>query len=507
VRRNIFSIGAVAATVAGAVLAQTPRPDAAQWMRQAAAAMGGEAALRTLKAVEVSGIAVWYQREQSERPEGPWIPTFVEFTDVRNIESAALRRVQRTRGFVTEHDTAWSSESTTLIVGGAPLQKTATGFAPAGPPADAAVLPVDLGPEHIVVAALDAPDLHAEPDVTLHGYAHHVAAFTHDGARVRVFLSPPDLLPKAIEVTRPRPFETYWAPWGDVTQRVTFGVWLQERGGLRVPRVWEYSTGGVVDGSVDITNVKINPPIAAADFDLPLDVRQSLVVDRRKVADAPFGTAQRPPAELAPGIWKVPASWDVVEVKQDDGIAILEGPLASGYSAKVIADAERRFAGAKVKAVITTSDSWPHIGGMREYVARGIPIYALDLNVPILERLFAAPYISEPDALARAPKRPMWHVVAATTIVGRGPNRMELRPLRTESGERQMMVYFPEHKLLYTSDLFTIRGSDVFLPSMVDEALRAVAREHLDVTRAFGMHYDALPWTRVVDAARPSGVP
>jgi len=31
----------------------------------------------------------------------------------------------------------------------------------------------------------------------------------------------------------------------------------------------------------------------------------------------------------------------------------------------------------------------------------------------------------------------------------------------------------------------------------------AVAREHLAVDRAFGMHYDVLPWSRVVDSARP----
>jgi hypothetical protein len=30
-----------------------------------------------------------------------------------------------------------------------------------------------------------------------------------------------------------------------------------------------------------------------------------------------------------------------------------------------------RYPGVKVKAVVTTSDAWPHLGGVREYVARG----------------------------------------------------------------------------------------------------------------------------------------
>jgi hypothetical protein len=66
-----------------------------------------------------------------------------------------------------------------------------------------------------------------------------------------------------------------------------------------------------------------------------------------------------------------------------------------------------------------------------------------------------------------------------------------------------MMIYWPAHQLLYTSDLFTIRGEMVFLPQQVSEAVDAVAREHLVVTSAFGMHYDALPWSTVVRSAAP----
>jgi hypothetical protein len=93
--------------------------------------------------------------------------------------------------------------------------------------------------------------------------------------------------------------------------------------------------------------------------------------------------------------------------------------------------------------------------------------------------------------------------VSSRTVLGTGVNRLELLPLRTITGERQMMVYLPALKLLYTSDLFTIRDQMVFLPAMVGEAVAAAARDHLDATRAFGMHYDVLPWQTVVDSATP----
>ena len=140
----------------------------------------------------------------------------------------------------------------------------------------------------------------------------------------------------------------------------------------------------------------------------------------------------------------------------------------------------------------------------RAPTARRVPIYALDLNLPILQRLFAAKYQTLPDALARQPRAARLHPVSAKTVVGSGANRFEIHPLRTVSGERQMMVYWPQHELLYTSDLFTLMPDGaVFLPQQAAEAVAAVERDRLAVKRAFGMHYDVVPWERVVQAGQP----
>jgi hypothetical protein len=153
--------------------------------------------------------------------------------------------------------------------------------------------------------------------------------------------------------------------------------------------------------------------------------------------------------------------------------------------------------------VITTSDAWPHIGGLREYASRGVPIYAPALNLPILQRLFAARYVTEPDALAKKARVPNVRAVSGKTTIGAGANRVELYPIGGATTERQMLVYFPGPQLLYTSDAFTIRGDFVFLPQTVSEVVDAVAREHLTVSTAVGMHYDAVPWSTVVAAAAP----
>jgi hypothetical protein len=482
-------------------------PNAVDWVARAERALGGEEKLRSLEAVEISGISVWHQREQSERPEGPWFATFTDFTDVRNLRADVVKRTARNRGFTTPDwvdNKDWTDPATMIVASDVGFRRANETFVGVDKPFDLGILPLGLGPERILLAAGNASDLHAEPDAVLDSYTHHVVTFTSStGARVRVFLNVPSFLPKTIEITRARPYDVFWAPWGDVTQRITFGLWTLEPEGVLYPRLWDFSTGGQSDGTLEITRVRINPSIEHSEYTIPDDARQRVIADRRAVADLPFGTPQRPAHEIVPGVVQVPASWNVVEIKQDDGVVILEGPLSSNYSAMTIEDGRRRFEGAPIKAVISTSDSWPHIGGMREYVAQRIPIYVLDLNVPILQRLFAAKYQSSPDALMNHPRPPVWRVVSAKTAVGAGSNQLVIYPLRTASGERQMMVYWPAQRLLYTSDLFTIQGKFVFLPQQVAEAVEAVGRENLQVTTAFGMHYDTVAWTDVVAAAAP----
>ena len=92
-----------------------------------------------------------------------------------------------------------------------------------------------------------------------------------------------------------------------------------------------------------------------------------------------------------------------------------------------------------IKAAVTTSDAGPYLAGIREYVARGVPIYALDLNLPILKRMIEAPHTSFPDLLAKSPRTPKFQVVTGKTVVDDGDNRFETYPMLGETSERQMI--------------------------------------------------------------------
>src|SRR6185312_1323906 len=210
--------------------------------------------------------------------------------------------------------------------------------------------------------------------------------------------------------------------------------------------------------------------------------------------------------EVAPGIVQYAGNWNVAFVRQPDGVVVIEAPVGSHYSAQVLDEAAKQYPGVKVKALITTSDAWPHLGGVREYVARGIPVYALDLNQPILERLLKADYRAKPDALARAPKPARFTWVSGKTVVGAGDTRIELYPVRGENGERMLAAYFPALKLLYSSDeIQRQRGGGFFMPELLLEVRDLIKREKLDVERVFGMHHGSIPWAEIEAAIAKAG--
>jgi hypothetical protein len=166
----------------------------------------------------------------------------------------------------------------------------------------------------------------------------------------------------------------------------------------------------------------------------------------------------------------------------------------------LIDEVQKQFPGIPIKGVISTSDAWPHIGGMREYVARGIPVYLLDLNRPIAQRLITAPYRSNQDALTRQPRKVLVKVVAGKTVVGTGNERLEIYPVRGEVAERMMVVYSPGTQTLYASDIVQKYQGTFFNLEALSEVTGLVQREKLDVKTVFAMHTGAIPYAEIVEA-------
>jgi hypothetical protein len=319
-----------------------------------------------------------------------------------------------------------------------------------------------------MLTALAAGDLHRLPDTVLQSVPHQRVEFTWNKSPVRIFVNAETHLPTAVEWVGAHPFGGFWSVWGDVTTRVYYSLWWLQNG-IHYPLQVDVVRNGLPDQTITIGKIEFNVALAPDAFDIPEATRTAFAARATQTADdRPLGNPNRPASEVVPGIVFIPGAWNTTLVKQDDGIVVMEAPISSGYSVKVMEEIHKRFPGARIKAAITTSDSWPHIGGVREYVAAGVPVYVLDRTVPLIERFLRAPHTSYPDSLAKSPRKADLRAVSKKMVIGSGANRMELYPIRGETSERQMMVYFPEHKLLYGSDPFQqMEDGSYFYPQTV----------------------------------------
>jgi hypothetical protein len=481
--------------------------DARARVQAAAEAMGGEARLRALSSLRIQGIGHWNLLEQSERPAPPWLVMYEQVDELRVPSRQRLRQKTESRGAAGLG--TW--QSLTVLMDGDVVAMERDGQVR---PTGGAQLQdmrerLDFAPERVLLTALDSADLRSAPDTALQDVPHHVVTFHHGRAAVRLFLNANTGLPTLVETEDAHPADMFWSIWGDVRTRLFFQSWSLEAGGLRYPRNWEWQRNDTTYHAFTVTALEVGAKASDADFALSDDVRKAFAARRdMTVDDTPLGHPSRPAVELAPGVVHLPGRWDVALVKQDDGLVVIEAPIASGYSARVLEEAAKRFPGVKVKAVVSTSDAWPHIGGLREYAARAIPTHVLDVNRPLVERLLKAPRTRVPDALAKAPRAAKLQGVGRRTTLGTGTNRLELIPVRTETGERMLFVWLPEHHLLYTSDLVQPgQGGGFFNPQQLSETVDVAAREKLDVARAFGMHLGATEWKALTDAVEKARAP
>ncbi len=456
-------------------------------------AMGGRERLQQLKSVRLQTVSHTLLVEQSYR-QSPFITSYERDSTTLDLVHQRLR----TEAKVTwpEADSNQSDSETILIAGPeGGVNHSNDGDSPCGlSDLDAARQVLALGPERLLLNASDAADLHFEAPETVRSTAHAVLQFTWQKVPVRVLLNPFNHLPDAVEATRE--FQDFWYFWGDAQQRIYFDNWKLVQG-ISYPTNQIEERNGIIWSSSQALDVEFNVAIDDKAFSMGAKAAA------QSAASPGWNRPFRPGKDtmLAPGIDLFLGSWNSTIIKQADGIVILEAPISGLYTAGVIEEAKKRYPGLPVKAVLSTSDSWPHTGGVRAVVAQGLPVYILDLNQALLDKMTAAPHTLDPDALAdsKNSKKPDWKIVSGREVIGGRENRVELYPLRGASTERQYMVYFPESRLLYASDTLAVNGDgSLYDPELMHEVVQAVERANLKVDTVFAMHQGPMPWSQVV---------
>jgi hypothetical protein len=479
-----FSVVLVASHLYG----QLPNTATArQLVKQSISAMGGEA-WASVQTLMLEGYGNSQSIDQSERPEGPYIP--------QQVKSTFIRDLVHNRGTLTLSTQTYNfnAPETYVLDGSYVAMKYGGKLYPVGQ--DQTITDeLFLAPEKLLTNALEAKDLAYIKDTIVQQAQHALLSFHWGKYPVRFFLNRETSFITAVTVTKPYK-DNFLSIWGDSQKTIFYSFWNFIGKGLHYPLQQDCYINGWYKSSYMINKWEVNSIANTDSLSIPDSIKLQEDGIAKRTLPAMQSAMDKQAKEIAPGVWLLLGPCNSTVIEQPDGIVVIEASAFSAYGELLIAKAHQLFPGKKIKALISTSDAWLHIGGVRAFAALpGITIYHPYRNQFILQKLLHANYHTSPDVFATKPVHDYTlKGVRDSVVIGRGDNTLVLYPYLTETGDRQMMVYFPHRQLLYTSDLYQPKGQDgqYFVPHYAWEVYHSISSRKLPVKQFYGMHTASL---------------
>ena len=481
---------------AGPVAAQArraPAPAPREIVARAVAAMGGEPALRGIRAVSTELYTVTFALGQEETPESParanvgygrYLTDYaggrqVSTVEVRNV-AGAVNRLRR------------------VTAGGIGMLETDGQPAPMNP-AMVAAFETDVRryPERLLLAALDNPGaLSALSARTFRGRAHDGVRYAAGPDTVNLFFDRASGLPIVIETLTDDPV------LGDRRTEIWLTRWQNAGGGMLYPRQFDRSWNGRLQTHVVFTAVTINPETPDSLFAIPDSI----------AARAERSNSTPPPivvtlVELAPGVWRAEGgTHHSLVVDQGTRLVVVEAPLGAARIKAVLDTLRARFPTKPVGLVVNTHHHWDHAGGLRAALAAGVPVVTQASNAAFVRGIAAARKTVSPDELARrlGPARvraPAITAVQDSLVLGSGDGRLVIYRLPTAHVDGMLAAYVPTAHLLFVSDVLS--PGPTLAPAGSAELVALVRARGIAVDRVAGGHGGVANWADVERAANP----
>jgi glyoxylase-like metal-dependent hydrolase (beta-lactamase superfamily II) len=274
----------------------------------------------------------------------------------------------------------------------------------------------------------------------------------------------------------------------------------QDAGGLKLPRQLDVTVNDRLQSHTLLTSVAINGPVDQDAFAIPDSM----------AARAPRIPAAPPPptgltvslVSLAPGVWRAEGGTHFsLVVEQGAGLLVVEGPQSAARTGAVLDTLAQRFPGRTVTGVVMTHHHYDHSGGIRAYMVRGIPVLAHQRNVDFVRGIAAAPKTVTPDRLSRGGRVPPVVGVRDSLVLGGGASRVVLYSLSSVHAHGMLAAWVPEAGVLFTSDVVS--------PAANAAPPRLGSSELVDFARARGIapakyaggHGVVIDWSELETAA------
>ena len=450
----------------------------------AVAAMGAAA----LRSIQYSGTGSFYATGQAYEPGGPWPRyTLTKYTMLVNYTAPAMRQeLVRIDDEKPPRGGGVGGYNPTTFQGGIrPAPGEMVDNQNTDGQAEAGAVRIWLTPHGFLKGA--AANMATAKTTTMHG--KKTVSFTAFGKyNVTGTLNAENLVEHVealmdVPYTGDTPMEGFYSDYRDF-------------GGVKFPMHIVMKEGAYP--TLDLTVTDAQPNSQAA-----LEVRGANPAQGGGQA----ARAERHAEKIADGVWALtPGAEGSILVEFKDYVVIVEGPGNDAYTMATLAQVKTMEPNKPIRYVVNTHHHADHAGGLRAYVAEGIPIITHESHKKYYEeQIFKNPHTLNRDRLAREPRPPMLETMKDKRVLTDGNMTIELYLMPNHlHAVGLVMAYLPAQKLLIQADSYIPRPGAPPLPAPSPYTINLVdnvTRLKLEVARVVHIHGGVSPYSDLVAAA------
>jgi hypothetical protein len=152
------------------------------------------------------------------------------------------------------------------------------------------------------------------------------------------------------------------------------------------------------------------------------------------------------------------------------------------------------FPGYKKLTLVVTDLAWPHVSGVRYWVANGATVISHKAAQEFLQSVVDRRWTLSPDLLERRRKTAKLKFVGVDAAYNLAGGAISLHPIDGIGSEVALMAYLAADRLLWASDFIQTVEQPT---SYASEVWSAVQRDGLHPERTAAEHLPLTPWTKI----------
>jgi len=306
----------------------------------------------------------------------------------------------------------------------------------------------------------------------------------------RLFLDPKSGFPVKLEFT-----EKHYL-WGQRRLEFVYTTWVSARG-VAMPGASYLLADGALEISQTIGDVELIAAQGAPSLELSKEPVRSEDTLPPFLLPLPLKVTEIGPSTF---LLANPGYREIVS-KIGDEVFLLDATQSEQRAREDEEQIAKLFPGEHKITVVVTDIAWPHVSGLRYWVASGATIIAHQTARDFLQSVIDRRWTSAPDFLEQHRNTAKFKFIGVDSRYPLAGGALTLYPINGIGSEGALMAFLASDRFLWASDFI----QTVDEPSQyASEVWRAVQREGIRPERTAAEHLNLTPWFKIEELQAPA---